>query len=89
MSMIESKSLLCIGFEIFVGPFHQILDLCALQLLFMVDATRRHAGHKLLPAPQPQPLSLTFCRRKFRHWQWHPSDESAPKYCSTVLLGST
>ena len=34
------------GFEILVGPFPSNLrpDLCALQLLFMVDATRSHAG---------------------------------------------
>ena len=100
MSMTESKFLhqccppLCrsSGFEILVGPFpSKSQTLCALQLLFMVDATRRHAGHTTaapLPAP-PQPLSLTFCRRKFRHQQWHPSNESAPKCCFAVLLCST
>ena len=52
MSMTESKFLhhavlLCVGVQVLkfrLGRFHQILDLCALQLLFMVDATRRHAG---------------------------------------------
>ena len=52
MSMTESKFLhhavlLCVGVQVlkfWLGRFHQILDLCALQLLFMVDATRRHAG---------------------------------------------
>ena len=40
--------LLCVGVQVlkfWLGRFHQILeDLCALQLLFMVDATRRHAA---------------------------------------------
>jgi hypothetical protein len=49
--------------KFWLGRFHQILeDLCALQLLFMVDATRRHAGRTTPPLPAP--------RRRRNHLAW-------------------
>ena len=63
MSMTESRFLhhavlLCVGVQVlkfWLDRFHQILeDLCALQLLFMVDATRRHAGRTTPPLPAPR-----------------------------------